>query len=123
MTTNQIERLDNALLRPGRVDLAIHFGRVGREILKDMFLAIYSTNETEYTENQSHNSHIVGAQASYNVNMPMERSVQNSSNLRRLYLQRKPEQEISVLAEKFSQLVPVDEFTLAEIQGYLLILY
>ena len=42
MTTNHIEKLDAALLRPGRVDLNVYFGRAGWAVIKGMFMAIYA---------------------------------------------------------------------------------
>jgi ATP-dependent 26S proteasome regulatory subunit len=37
MTTNHPEVLDRALVRPGRVDLKVHFGKASRELIAEMF--------------------------------------------------------------------------------------
>jgi ATP-dependent 26S proteasome regulatory subunit len=37
MTTNHPEVLDRALIRPGRVDLKVHFGKASRELIAEMF--------------------------------------------------------------------------------------
>ena len=114
MTTNHIEKLDSAMLRPGRVDLTIHFGRAGLAILKGMFMAIYSTNEAE------DNVEVLEGQAQHALNGQIEKPASKGSLNRSLYHHGKSESEITALAEKFSQLVPADEYTPAEIQGYLL---
>lgn len=41
MTTNHINQLDDALKRPGRVDMKIPFGYADRLALQDHFLAFY----------------------------------------------------------------------------------
>jgi chaperone BCS1 len=38
MTTNHVDALDSALLRPSRVDLRIHFELAGRKQAEDIFL-------------------------------------------------------------------------------------
>ncbi len=35
MTTNHIQKMDGAFIRPGRVDISIEFKMPGKEILKD----------------------------------------------------------------------------------------
>lgn len=41
MTTNRIELLDSALIRPGRVDVSIHFDLADSNQVKEMFLRFY----------------------------------------------------------------------------------
>lgn len=50
MTSNYPERLDDALIRPGRIDLAIEFGKCKMETVKEMF---YEFFELEYSEDNS----------------------------------------------------------------------
>jgi len=46
MTTNHLERLDSALIRPGRVDLMEYFGDASSEQVRTLFLRFYgSTSE------------------------------------------------------------------------------
>ena len=47
MTTNHPDRLDPALIRPGRVDLRINFGNATPEQAKKLFERFYSTNGDE----------------------------------------------------------------------------
>lgn len=42
MTTNHVEKLDPALIRPGRIDLAIHFDNATAEQARRMFLRFFS---------------------------------------------------------------------------------
>jgi chaperone BCS1 len=43
-TTNHIENLDSALIRPGRIDLKIEIGYVNNEILKEFLDKFYPGN-------------------------------------------------------------------------------
>ncbi|HEY0155473.1 MAG TPA: AAA family ATPase [Longimicrobium sp.] len=45
LTTNHVEKLDPALVRPGRVDTRLHFGAATREQLVRMFLHFYGKPE------------------------------------------------------------------------------
>ena len=47
LTTNHIERLDPALIRPGRVDLAALIDDADPEQAKTLFLNFYGTEEAE----------------------------------------------------------------------------
>ena len=41
MTTNHSEKLDRALIRPGRVDRTFHFAVAGRDTARQLFFIIY----------------------------------------------------------------------------------
>ena len=45
MTTNHPERLDPALIRPGRVDVNEYLGHASRYQMKEMFLRFYGGSE------------------------------------------------------------------------------
>jgi chaperone BCS1 len=43
ITTNRIDIIDDALIRPGRVDMIINFKNTSRKVIKDMLENFYST--------------------------------------------------------------------------------
>jgi chaperone BCS1 len=50
MTTNCPEKLDEALMRPGRVDMKIAFTLCSREQVTDIYTRMYSSNTTSVSE-------------------------------------------------------------------------
>lgn len=96
MTTNHIEKLDPALLRPGRVDMTIAFGYSDRVTIRDLFLAIYAPLEGDLPDRK------IGNGAVNSVSQATSKA------------------EMVALAEEFASRIPGEEFTPAEIQGYLL---
>lgn len=44
ITTNFPERIDRALIRPGRVDMIIHFKKCNREVMQEMLNSFYDVN-------------------------------------------------------------------------------
>jgi chaperone BCS1 len=101
MTTNHIDKLDAALLRPGRVDLTVTFGHASAHALRAIFKSIYSSGEAGSADKTPNGS-------------PPEELETN------LFYHGKTEAEIEAMAEEFAQKVPADLFTPAEIQGFLL---
>lgn len=47
MTTNHRSRLDDALIRPGRVDMQIKFGYADRPIVRGLFCALYAVDDED----------------------------------------------------------------------------
>lgn len=121
MTTNHIEKLDPALLRPGRVDLSIAFGYSDRETIKDLFLAIYAPLECELPR-KALSAGI--QQRSASPSSSSRRSSPSPSTSSLVHVQThattRSQEEITALAEQFANAIPTGEFTPAEIQGYLL---
>ena len=50
MTTNYPERLDKALIRPGRIDLILDFKKTTRATVREMFQHFYSLSEADMKE-------------------------------------------------------------------------
>ncbi|KAE8378207.1 P-loop containing nucleoside triphosphate hydrolase protein [Aspergillus bertholletiae] len=103
MTTNHPEKLDAALLRPGRVDMSIQFGYAEPADIKELFSAIYSTLE--------------GDVRSSRAKSPPGKKLRTASEVP---WHRFSREQIQNLAEEFLALVPGGQCTAAEIQGYLL---
>lgn len=106
MTTNHMERLDPALLRPGRIDRVVRFGLADSSMIKGIFKAIYATFESERPSKTS----------------TANKNSDSGINHRTVgYLHHeKTDEEIAELAETFANLLPSNEFSPAEIQNYLL---
>lgn len=50
ISSNFPERIDRALIRPGRIDMIVHFRKCNREILKQMVNSFYDINHEEWTD-------------------------------------------------------------------------
>jgi len=53
ITTNFPERIDKALIRPGRVDMIVHFDRCSREVLQEMVTSFYDDPELVVPDDSS----------------------------------------------------------------------
>ncbi|KAM3447206.1 hypothetical protein MY3296_008942 [Beauveria thailandica] len=92
MTTNHLENLDQALIRPGRVDMIIPFSLADADMSASIFRAIYTPFDGELGED----------------------AVPKGDGKKTLI------DEIAILAKEFGRRIPPDEFSPAEIQGLLL---
>lgn len=99
MTTNYLENLDKALIRPGRVDIIIEFDRADNEITASLFSSIYTKMEGDGVDGDDSASR---TSAKEDATQSMD------------------ETKVTALAQEFASKVPAGEFSPAEIQGYLL---
>ncbi|PQE19064.1 Mitochondrial chaperone BCS1 protein [Rutstroemia sp. NJR-2017a BBW] len=146
MTTNHIEKLDEALIRPGRVDMSIHFDLASRENIEMIFKSIYATLEGDYpdvsdsaSESGSSGRGRSPASSTGSVDSTMSRrgfhkkhprttsrDRRAKENLQRIIEAEEEqkrideEERVAKLAVEFSKRVPEGKFSPAEIQGYLL---
>ncbi|VUC25812.1 unnamed protein product [Clonostachys rosea] len=105
MTTNHLEKLDSALVRPGRVDLMVEFSLADEEVAASIFRAIYTPYEGEVllgTNSQG---------ASPRAMTEDEKAVAKRSQVIA---------DIKDMAMDFAAKIPQGEFSPAEIQGLLL---
>ncbi|KAL6852380.1 hypothetical protein ACO1O0_006924 [Amphichorda felina] len=105
MTTNHLENLDKALIRPGRVDMTVEFGRADTDMTAAIFRAIYTPYDGE--RNPSTGVDRKGEKQS----SPEDDHEGNRA---------KTLEQIDDLAQRFAAKIPGLEFSPAEIQGLLL---
>lgn len=113
MTTNHVEKLDKALIRPGRVDMVIPFGLADADMIASIFCAIYAPFEDENLPAQKPNT---GKGSSPADSKGSDKLV----NKEMTKLHAEIIDRISELAKVFTAKIPEHEFSPAEIQGLLL---
>ena len=119
MTTNHAEKLDAALLRPGRVDMTVTFGYAGREDIKELFSAIYSTLEGDDVRGGRAGGGSPATRDRGSVDGE-DAEVRHKKKKKNEKKKRDSAEAVECLAEEFAARVPAGELTAAGIQGYLL---
>ncbi|KAJ7249803.1 P-loop containing nucleoside triphosphate hydrolase protein [Mycena haematopus] len=97
-TTNHIEQLDPALIRPGRMDLKIQYGLATNEQLEQMFERFYPYHEDILPELGPS----IGCYFSKTTGERLSPDV------------------LAELAKEFAAAIPADRYSIAQLQGYLL---
>jgi chaperone BCS1 len=123
MTTNYPERLDSALIRPGRVDLQIKFTLATREQISEIFRRMYSTDDTVKSrinpQASDNNALMVARDGTRNTcKTCLHDHAPNTGSSTAVELRQ---ERIAEMADQFAALLPNTTFSPAEIQGYLLL--
>lgn len=106
MTTNHVEKLDKALIRPGRVDMMVKFDRADRDMMGALFRSIFATLEGD------------GMQVAGSGNKGGDAKIKTKEDI--------AEEEaaavarLDAFAKEFSAAIPERTFSPAELQGFLL---
>ncbi|EPS45351.1 hypothetical protein H072_554 [Dactylellina haptotyla CBS 200.50] len=100
MTTNRRESLDTALIRPGRVDMEIEFGRANKEVLEQIFIQLYSGKKQNVSS--------------------LALEAEKKKTEKEIAMEATHKQEVEELAKEFAEVVPENTFTPAEVQNFLL---
>lgn len=111
-TTNHIERLDPALSRPGRMDVWINFKNATRWQAEGIFKCFFPSKKP-VPPPDSESTITTPSQSQENLPLPKRKG--NAPVVPVL-----SEEELDVLAKKFANAIPDDEFSVASLQGYLL---
>ncbi|KAF4462811.1 mitochondrial chaperone BCS1 [Fusarium albosuccineum] len=106
MTTNKPESLDDALIRPGRVDVQVGFKNATSIQATELFYRMYENTQTK--------THASSKPAAANG------SINNTADARKNVEQSFSNEDLWGISEKFGSLIPEDTFSPAEIQGFLL---
>jgi chaperone BCS1 len=127
MTTNHIEKLDDALIRPGRVDMTIKFDLASNEMMKTIFRAIFATLEGDIPPATSNSAIKIrtptkASAAEKHAELAKKLRLEQEKREAEEFLERKKKEEVKVakLGEEFASIIPAMAFSPAEIQGYLL---
>lgn len=141
MTTNHIEKLDKALIRPGRVDMIVSFGRSDRDMTAAIFRAIYAPLEGDEVPvpaadpayvKESRMPALVGGLLRWSSSTAAADAERKEEEKKAAEIKKREEAErearekqesaarVERLAGEFADRIPAHEFSPAEIQGYLL---
>ncbi|CAK7228604.1 hypothetical protein SEUCBS140593_006968 [Sporothrix eucalyptigena] len=107
MTTNHVEKLDKALIRPGRVDMQVKFDRADRTMTEALFQSIFATLEGDSIMSSSKGN---GKGGDSKKKSEEDIAAEEAAEAARL----------DALAKEFSAVVPELTFSPAELQGFLL---
>ncbi|KAJ8109052.1 hypothetical protein OPT61_g7735 [Boeremia exigua] len=121
MTTNHPEQLDEALTRPGRVDVRICFTLATHTQIKDIFMRMYGTDakkakKAERTKLVS----IAKSRDGSNVDDEEDEDMVEELLFKKPVLQTLSKDTLKQMAQDFADKLPEDRFSPAAIQGYLL---
>ncbi|MCJ1258651.1 hypothetical protein MMC24_006484 [Lignoscripta atroalba] len=121
MTTNFPEKLDDALIRPGRVDMKVGFTMASRSQIRELFTRMYSDTPKVLPKiaTAQHKTVAMLANGTTNGHVKEANGVLTPPATPRdaSFI---PTMELKEIAAEFAELLPEDAFTPAEIQGFLL---
>ncbi|KAI8627703.1 P-loop containing nucleoside triphosphate hydrolase protein [Xylariaceae sp. FL1651] len=121
MTTNVPETLDDALIRPGRVDLQVEFTNATKEQATELFIRMYEGDQgrPQHAEPKAAADETVKSNGHVSTPDDHAMSPETSSAVRSGELDISID-ELPEIARQFGEKIPSGEFSPAEIQGYLL---
>jgi len=116
MTTNHPEKLDAALVRPGRVDRRVEFNLAMKDQVSELFVRMYKASD-QVPEFEPKLTAVSNGHAKPNLNGGPEGNGHASAR----QLADLSETSLKALALEFADAIPDDTLTPAEIQGFLLL--
>ncbi|KAJ5233086.1 hypothetical protein N7468_006042 [Penicillium chermesinum] len=121
MTSNHPEKLDAALVRPGRVDMTIAFGYTSEAAIEELFTSIYMTMDGDLPRKAPASSRAPTEEKEAH-DPTLDRHREQDAKMEMALHDRiqTVQSRIPDLAKEFAASIPKHEFTAAEIQGYLL---
>lgn len=129
MTTNHPEKLDDALIRPGRVDMQVEFSLASHEQMRDIFVRMYSPDDETKAPHSARRRRGQTAKATSNgaPKSPEKAGAALPKKEARPFFatatQTLPpleKEELTRLADAFARTLPEGRLSPAEIQNFLL---
>ncbi|KAI1205937.1 P-loop containing nucleoside triphosphate hydrolase protein [Annulohypoxylon truncatum] len=121
MTTNTPEQLDEALIRPGRVDLQVAFANATQDQARELFIRMYegaSSPSTTLASTPAPGMGLEKATTGKAINGDTKEA--NGFGPNETGDLDVPVDELPAIAQEFGNKIPDSEFSPAQIQGYLL---
>jgi len=124
MTTNKPEKLDAALIRPGRVDLQVAFGNATPSQVEELFLRMYTSDKPRAPKTTTVAEVLKAVSRTSTATETKEKTL-NGSDLTPPPTPTKvplsaEQKDLPELANEFAKVIPDGDFSPAEIQGFLL---
>lgn len=116
-TTNSIERLDDALLRPGRLDVRLYYGFATEKGNRQLFYNFYFGNAMSLKKSSADKvKEVLNKAPKFAPKTLKEADIDASGHNMFEY----SETEVLGWAEAFASQIPDSEFTVAQVQGWLM---
>jgi mitochondrial chaperone BCS1 len=128
MTTNKPEKLDDALIRPGRVDLQVAFGNATKPQIKELFERMYTSDKPAKSRLSASAPYLTQkppkpGKASKTLSIltpPATPVIEDTFAVTVPAACGLPERTLEEIAAEFAAKIPDDKFSPAEVQGFLL---
>ncbi|KAG0302754.1 hypothetical protein BGZ98_007255 [Dissophora globulifera] len=132
MTTNHLERLDEALIRPGRVDIRARFGKATQSQAKELFIKFFpqvksATVTTTTIGASAQPSTLESVKVNATSQPPLAVAsetdisvIENSSSSRAHESVNITTRQTEALASQFAKAIPDQTFSIAQLQGFLM---
>jgi chaperone BCS1 len=118
MTSNLPEQLDEALVRPGRIDVKIYMGHITPSSAEQIFLRMMKMGMLDKVALSGALSFHADDDDKNNTKTGNAKPQDDAKREKRS--QTEIEEELKLLAKQFSEHIPEATFTPAQLQGYLL---
>jgi chaperone BCS1 len=118
MSTNYPEKLDSALIRPGRVDLQVEFTLATHDQIADIFIRMYTntlTRASKSPKTKTKSENTIAPAKDKQLEDLLDFLTQETK------LSVFDPEKVAAMAKEFAEQLPEMIFSPAEIQGYLLI--
>src|SRR5947207_15816245 len=114
MTTNHPEKLDAALIRPGRVDMTIEFGLATRHQMEEIFFRMY------WSDDETHDGSRSATPTLERTSMEAIVKGDSAAPVMVMGVHGLNEEEVRSMAKNFAGLVPEGKISPAEVQNFLI---
>ncbi|KAF9956164.1 hypothetical protein BGZ70_010023 [Mortierella alpina] len=123
MTTNHLDRLDEALIRPGRVDVRARFGKATQSQAQELFVKFFPhppatprADDTSKAVLGSHSNKEQGDDSTEESSPLLSQRTESERRAQDAMKQRQTEE----LAAQFASAIPDQTFSIAQLQGFLM---